>query len=1189
MAETGAFGPGREFRHLRIERKLGLGGFATVWLAHDPRLERFVALKVFNVPDPTEDDTEQRVLEEARLLARLQSRHVVILYSAYRIEGGGWVFEMEYVPGGSLERVLRKGPRPGPERTLEILRGIARGLQTAHAAGIVHGDIKPANVLLDDDGTAKLADFGLARLLPDQSLAISMAGDPVGTPHYMAPEVYLGRRPTPASDLWSFGVMLYEFLAGRRAFDGANWNALFHAIQNLEPAPLDPSTPPELQRLVARCLAKDPAQRPSDLAGVVRTLEASAPGKLPPTRAAEPPLPAAPKTFGRQAEIAALEARLDQVLMGQGSAVLVTGEAGIGKTTLMHEVAAAARRRGFLWIESRIAPVEGLLRPLFRELRRHVTRTDLERRFGPSASVLEGALHAGARVFEKREQMVWALERLLEGLAADVPVGLLVEDAHQAGQEEIDLLAELGMRLAPSRTLLAVTYRLHGAGDAGSEGRERYHDLAARQEYAHLELRELDPEAVLSILETEAGVARVDPEVARRITHLAQGNPLFAKELLRHLVEQGVVICGKHALEPGPAWGRGRLPVRIQDLVAQRLAGLTDAQRQVLDVAAVDGLEFDGDAVAAVLELRLLEVLRLLQHLYRERGLVVPQPNGFRFAHPVTQEVIRDDTAPELRTAIHRRLAEHLETRGPDAGVDPERLGTHWERGGSRERAVPYLLEAARAAARRQEMRRAVRLCTRAGLDPGRLDQATALAHAETLLSLAPALADLQKIEQAETVYGALVRAAEQAADEQLRSRALVGRGRTLYAAKGMAVLDEEEMRRATRILPVPLRATAHYNLGLIAFARGDLDDALNEVRRADEIYAADAWHGGHSDALDLMGTVERERGNLAEAERLYAEAAQVSYRVGRRVNGAVSDINCALAAFDRGALEGLAAPLERSIATLRLEGSLGGAAHATVILSHVLYALGDLTGAERSRERARAYLRKIDHIPGLIAVHLAAAEFALVRGRLHRSARYLAAAEKAGEKSSKVYILLYAAVISVRRLCLAGKLEEAAREARQALHLAGEQAVAKARNDLLLALAEATVLGLPGGVLADLRTDELPAFLATVLAGARAFATPAGSPADLHAAAQVLLGPEIGIRRATLRIIGRWLEAEALCRESRPTEAEREARAALEDARQLGHVGLELRLLDVLYAWTGEESYEAQRNELIARSTTRR
>ncbi|MHC5051118.1 MAG: serine/threonine-protein kinase, partial [Planctomycetota bacterium] len=305
-------GPGREFKHFRIERKIGQGAFATVWQAFDSSLERRVALKVLTAADPEGDPAaHRRMRQEARVLARLKSPNVVTLHAAYETQEHGWVFVMEYVGGGSVQDVLKAKERPSPARTLNILHGIARGLKDAHDAGIVHGDVKPANVLLDAKGTAMLADFGLAKLIQEQSLVMSADGTLIGTPRYMAPEVWRNEPRTPSADVWSFGVIVYQFLAGRWPFDGRSVPALFQAILNVDPPPLDPSTPHELAHLVDQCLRKDPRQRSSGLEVALRTLDRFTLTTLPPPLVEAPPLPAAPPFFGRRKELGQLEQLLD--------------------------------------------------------------------------------------------------------------------------------------------------------------------------------------------------------------------------------------------------------------------------------------------------------------------------------------------------------------------------------------------------------------------------------------------------------------------------------------------------------------------------------------------------------------------------------------------------------------------------------------------------------------------------------------------------------------------------------------------------------------------------------------------------------------------------------------------------------------------------------------------------------------
>jgi tetratricopeptide (TPR) repeat protein len=1181
----GRIEPGSRFGDLVIERVVGTGAFGSVYLARDTLLRRQVALKVFAAPGGAMAESERnRILAEARIIGRLNSPHVVTLYRVHPGAPGGWMFEMEYVEGGSLDSLLAEDAHPHLQRGLEVLRGIAAGLKAAHDAGIVHGDIKPANVLLDQEGTPKLADFGLAHLLHEQSLSGDHQGDLVGTPLYMAPEVIMGERPVPASDIWSFGVILYRLLAGRLPFDGPNLHALFLAIQNAPPPPLHPGTPPELAQLAQRCLAKAAAQRPPGFGAIVRVLEKVTARGLPPAAESVRAPPEAPTLYGREREIAQLHRLLERTAAGAAAAVLLTGEAGVGKTALLRQLGATAYARGFMLLEVRVSPVEGLLRPLLAELRLHVSAGTLGERLDASGAVLENVLRQDVEALETRQQLVWAVERLLDVLAADRPLCLVVEDAHGATPEELQLIAELASRLAGERILLAVAYRLH-AGGATPGG---YRLLTARDEFEPIALSPIAAESVLRILEDAAGVSHLAPEVSRRITGLAEGNPLFAKELLRHLREQGAVVEEEDTLRPGPAWGRASLPRRIRDLVTHRLQGLPEEERAVLDVAAVDGMAFDGQAVAAALDLPLLRVLRQLQRLYRASELVLPQPSGYHFAHPLLHELIYDDIAPALRTALHRKLAEHLESRGADAQVDPERLGQHWEKGGQLERARPYLLAAAVAAEKRQELSRTIDLCTRAGLFPGRTDPATALRHQEALTSLAICLSDAGRHEEAEEVFGLLLEAAAQAGDETLRYRTIVQRTKMLYPVKGVEVVDEAELVRATEVLALSrMLGLAHYNLGILAKRRGDLEEAQRRFEEAEGVYGEVGDEGRRAAPLNELGVLAAHRGEVDRAEQLYSEAVRLSASVGRRVNAAIFEVNKALLAFSRGRLEGLEAALDRSIRILELRGFSSHAHHAALVLAYVHYSRGEV---ESARTRVREVRRKLEEggpLSALVDAHLVEADLATIGGRLRDGSRSLASARATAEKCRYKTGRILTAALEAQRLCFAGDHEGAAREAGAALTLGAGHTDVTSRSELICRLAEATLHGLPVEILTRaLQEPKAPSGFALAFArGAVEFRSASDAAASLHAGADALMDPHVGERRAVLRATGHWLRAEALQRQGEGRAAEQEALNALEGAHALGHVWLEAQLLDQLYRWTGDRDYRARREALLQRT----
>ena len=232
----------------RLDRPLGRGGMATVYLARDTELDRPVAVKVLDAAD---EGLRERFVREARLAARLSHPNVVGVFDAGE-DGGRPYIVMEHVEGETVAELLARRGRLPPEEARGLAVQAARGLAHAHAAGLVHRDIKPQNLLLREDGTLKIADFGIARATEDTSL--TQPGTVLGTAAYLAPEQARGERATPASDVYSLGAVLYELLTGKPPAE--------------TPAPvreLAPEVPRELEDVVMRSLARNPSYRPADL------------------------------------------------------------------------------------------------------------------------------------------------------------------------------------------------------------------------------------------------------------------------------------------------------------------------------------------------------------------------------------------------------------------------------------------------------------------------------------------------------------------------------------------------------------------------------------------------------------------------------------------------------------------------------------------------------------------------------------------------------------------------------------------------------------------------------------------------------------------------------------------------------------------------------------------------------------
>ncbi|MFE2531005.1 protein kinase [Streptomyces sp. NPDC059371] len=261
--------------------RLGSGGMGTVWRARDTVLDRDVALKAVHPEAEASQAVRERVMREAKALARLSNPHVVTVHQIVDTHPHPWIV-MELVPGQSLQQRLSEGLL-SPEETARIGRQVLAALRVAHAAGIQHRDVKPANVLLRPDGQAVLTDFGIAAL--QGATALTVTGELVGSPEYMAPERIRGHGDDPASDLWSLGLLLYVCVEGVSPLRRGTTLATLAAVLD-DPVP-PPARSGPLSEVLRSLLVRDPAARPDGarLDALLAQVESGAPPAVGPADA----------------------------------------------------------------------------------------------------------------------------------------------------------------------------------------------------------------------------------------------------------------------------------------------------------------------------------------------------------------------------------------------------------------------------------------------------------------------------------------------------------------------------------------------------------------------------------------------------------------------------------------------------------------------------------------------------------------------------------------------------------------------------------------------------------------------------------------------------------------------------------------------------------------------------------------
>ena len=853
--------------------QLGRGGMGNVFRATDRLSGRAVALKVLRENRVSRDGASDRppvssheasgsvapfsdsaapdsgaLLALAREFQTLSSLHHpnvirVLDYGFDEIAGAYFTMELLDEPRFITQEAESLGSCPGPasaqanlDEKVGLLVQLLRALLYVHRRGLVHRDLKPSNVLCVR-GTVHLTDFGLATHVGDRT-------ELAGTPQYIAPEVWFGAPPSIASDLYSVGVIAHEVLFGRTTLEGSgrrpglDW---LSATERALPGPLGP--------IVSKLLARKPNQRYESALDVLRDLRARTGAALAiETVATRESFLQASSFVGRDQELATLRAALDAASGGRGSAWLVGGESGIGKSRLTAELRTRALIDNACVVVGQARAAGGTLYelwvPLLRALCLRAPPADED------AAVLRELVHdlpellgreipaaakAPPALMQKR---LWAAIDALFRAQPQLTV-VLLEDLQWANSDTIALIAHLAEPLRSLRVLLVGTYRDEEAADLP----QRLPGVSV------LRLGRLLREDVTKLAVSMLGRRGGSDEVVDYLCRETEGNVFFLIEVLRALAEQAGQLdrIGEADLPDGLLTGG------IERMAWRRVSRIPEADRGPLELAAVLGRELD----LAVLQ-RLEPSLDTGSWLAHCANAAVLESLGdaFRFAHDKLREAILAQITPERRTALHLRVANALEAlyTGPLADAKSALLAYHFHEAGEYEKAALFSTRAGDYA---------TVLCS---YDEARVHYAAAMNALETL----PTTDDARRRRVdllLKQIYTVLV--AESA--EQNFKRVAAARALLEACANGGGSAPGDRARLAR----------LDYFHGRIHFYRGEMEQAIAYYHRAlptgielgdEELIALPSC---------LMGSALLIDGNAREAEPLLAQAIGPLERMG--------------------------------------------------------------------------------------------------------------------------------------------------------------------------------------------------------------------------------------------------------------------------------------------------------------------
>jgi predicted ATPase len=756
---------GKTVSHYRILRLLGEGGMGVVFEAEDLRLGRRVAVKFLGPRISDNEAARSRFRREARTASQLNHPNICTVYDFGETEGRPFIV-MELLTGAPLSQRLESGPLPPPE-FFRVAEETAEALRVAHEKGVIHRDIKPANIFLTEE-RAKVVDFGLAsRLvepLGDETSTLTMestaGGVLMGTVPYMSPEQLRGERVDHRSDIFSFGVVLYQMATGARPFGAKSGMGVAAAILT-EPPPaprgLCPDLPADLERLILRSLEKDRDRRYPGVAELLEDIRSirGRTGDLdfPPksswreagsgrvdVEAPVDPIGWIGKSplVGREAERAQLSASLRQASGGRGGVVLIWGEPGIGKTRLGEAVLADARSSGFFCLTGHCYEMEGSppAIPFVEILEGAVSELGLDRmrallegecadlvKLAPRLQSLFPDLSVPPEVPPEQErwQLFGAFSAFLEGVGRHRPLVLLLEDLHWADASTLSLLRFLAPRLPEMPVVLVGTLR-EGAQEDHESLRQALEELLRRRVAHQMTLRRLGETEVESIVNSLLR-REIPSRLRAAVFQWSEGNPFFVEEIVQHLLEEGKLFDSQGLLIDKPTLDRGYMSKTVEFVIRRRIDRLVPETRKTLAAAAVLGRQFGLPLLERLAGNDADRVLEAVEEGERARILVstpTREEARYSFSHAlIRQGFLQSLSAPRLQR-LHLAAARAIEeVCGRDLTPHVPDLAFHMKNAGDLAdpgETADYLAAAGRLALKASAFDDAVRLL-RDGID----------------------------------------------------------------------------------------------------------------------------------------------------------------------------------------------------------------------------------------------------------------------------------------------------------------------------------------------------------------------------------------------------------------------------------------------------------------------------------------
>lgn len=671
-----------------LKRLLGEGRMKKVYLASDNLLEREVALALLKT-ETLGEQAKVRIKREAQLMARLGDHpNILAVYDMGESDGQLYMV-LPVMPGGRLEDLIAAEPdrQLTIGRIVEVAKDVCRGLNHAHSRAIIHRDLKPSNVFLNLEGSAQIGDFGLALALELSRLTDSNII--MGTASYMSPEQATGGEITAKSDFYSLGVILYEMVTGKPPFTGDDTAAI--VAQHINMLPVLPSrlraeTPKTLNTLILKLLEKDPKKRPKSASDILKTLEAIHVTDTTQTLISEAVtaggLPDQQVFVGRDPELKQLEADYDRAASGQGMIVMLSGEAGIGKSSLCERLTAYVSMRGGNTLRGYCQESSIPYLAFVDVMRTYIINTNaaaLRKNLGSTAADVARIVHelkdklkirlrTAGDPQEERYRLMQAVSGFLTNISQSKPLLVIIEDLHIADRGSLEMLLHVVRSLGKASLLVVGTCR-DTELDRNQPLLEALADMKRIPNYRLMKLYDLSVEEVGLMLSASTGQA-TPGDLVTAVYERTEGNPLFVSEMLRFFadtrlykspgkgIEGGLKVTGQKVKTMG-------IPEGLHGVISKRLSRLSSGCNRILSIGSVVGREFYLELVKRLAQIPDSELFSALKEAKRamilEEHIKVGADVSYRFGHDFYRKTIYEEMVAPERNDIHKQVAQFLE------------------------------------------------------------------------------------------------------------------------------------------------------------------------------------------------------------------------------------------------------------------------------------------------------------------------------------------------------------------------------------------------------------------------------------------------------------------------------------------------------------------------------------------------